>query len=221
MLAKRGDLAVTGIDAASVPGSRDRRLRLLSRTPMEDLPFQAQTFDGAVSQFGLEYGHVNEAVQELRRVLRPGARFSFIIHHSDSLVVRGHRNRDQAILDVLGSPVERAYLSGDSTRLDRELRVVRGILQDVIVCQVASALRCSLGRTFNERASIWTAIVDALRPERTLIEALLDSCVAQQAIGDWTAILRKSLEVSEVSLLTRQNGEIIAWLIEGSKPIGS
>ncbi|WP_286828911.1 MULTISPECIES: class I SAM-dependent methyltransferase [Kordiimonas] len=51
------------------------------------LPFGDQCFDGAVSQFGFEYAPAAPAVAELARVLRPGAPFQFLVHHTEGALV--------------------------------------------------------------------------------------------------------------------------------------
>src|SRR5262245_49809643 len=52
LLAARGDLRVTGVDAARVPRSSLPGLELRSETDMESLPFDDDSFGAVVSQFG-------------------------------------------------------------------------------------------------------------------------------------------------------------------------
>src|SRR6185369_3960633 len=54
LLASRGDLRVTGVDAAKVPRSKHAQMELLSETDMESLPFDDGSFTAVVSQFGYE-----------------------------------------------------------------------------------------------------------------------------------------------------------------------
>jgi SAM-dependent methyltransferase len=216
LLAARPDLLITGIDAARVPASSDPRIALLSETPMEILPFENGGFDGAVSQFGFEYGDVAQAAKEVARVLAPGAPFSFVVHHFHSAIVRQSRGRDPALRALLGDGVKRAFLSGAAVSLDRQLWPIRNAAPaDPIVGQVAQALQGRMGFGRGQRIAVWNAIVDALAPERELIAALDASCVAPDALERWLANLSDQLEVMTASALCRPTGETIAWKIEG------
>ena len=119
LLAARRDLRITGIDLARIPAPADRRIALLAETPMERLPLDGSCCDAAVSQFGFEYGDVRDAARELARVLVPGATFSFLVHHSQSAIMRQARARSTALDTLLGAAVENCFLSGDAAELDR------------------------------------------------------------------------------------------------------
>jgi SAM-dependent methyltransferase len=216
LLEARSDLRVTGVDVATIPPSSDWRLRLRPETAMEDLPFENGRFDAAVSQFGFEYGSVTCAAKEAARVLAPGAPFSFVIHHAHSPVVRRDRLRGTALSAILGSRIERAFLSGNPGKLDRELsRIRQSVPPDVIVDQVANALRSRLVGSCNDRRAIWNAIVEALEPERELIAALETSCVAPERLDGWLEMLSGPLEILNASILREPRGHIIGWTIEG------
>ncbi|HUG99507.1 MAG TPA: class I SAM-dependent methyltransferase [Gammaproteobacteria bacterium] len=63
----------------------------------EKLPFEAESFDAVSGHYALEYAHIDEALAEIRRVLKPSARARFILHHKDSLLVQNaHRSLRQA-----------------------------------------------------------------------------------------------------------------------------
>jgi hypothetical protein len=184
---------------------------------MEELPFEDQRFDAAVSQFGFEYGSVARAAKELARVLAPRAPFSFIVHHAHSLIVGDDRVRDRGLRAVLGWRVEQAFLAGLRAELDRQLELVRrrGPF-DAIVNQVASALRSRLGLSRDERRAVWRAIIKALAPERELIAALENCCVAPDQLDEWLAKLSGPLEILNASLLRSPDGGVIGWIIDGA-----
>lgn len=54
----------------------------------EQLPFDPESFDAVSGHYALEYTHIDEALAEIRRVLRPSGRARFIIHHRNSLLVQ-------------------------------------------------------------------------------------------------------------------------------------
>lgn len=105
--ASAGDttLSVTGVDYAEVEAASDRLpagCRLMGGVAMESLPFPPATFDGASSQFGIEYADTRQALLELGRVLRPGGRALMLIHHSESVITRQTAEQIAAYDAVLG-----------------------------------------------------------------------------------------------------------------------
>lgn len=83
--------AVTGVDYADVEAASvglPADCRLLGGVALEKLPFPAAAFDGAASQFGIEYADTRAALQELGRVLKPDGRALMMIHHADSVITR-------------------------------------------------------------------------------------------------------------------------------------
>jgi SAM-dependent methyltransferase len=83
-------IKVTGIDSAILPqldhGTAD--LTLMGGTAVETLPFEAETFELIVSQFGFEYAAIDEALGEIYRTLKPSGKVLVIGHHRSSWVCR-------------------------------------------------------------------------------------------------------------------------------------
>lgn len=97
--------AITGVDYADVEAAGTRLpadCRLLGGVALEKLPFPPASFDGASSQFGIEYADTRSALQELGRVLKPGGRALMLIHHSDSVITRQTAEQITAYDVVLG-----------------------------------------------------------------------------------------------------------------------
>lgn len=89
-----------GVDAAALrpPSFLDApNVVIHERTPFRALPLEAGSVSLAVSQFGLEYGNVDESWEELFRVLRRSARVAFVMHKRDS-----HLDRQAADEIVIG-----------------------------------------------------------------------------------------------------------------------
>lgn len=57
------------------------------KTAAENLPFGDAGFDGATSQFGLEYTDTARSVPEMARVLKPGARVLLLVHAAEGALV--------------------------------------------------------------------------------------------------------------------------------------
>lgn len=97
--------AITGVDYADVKAANARLpadCRLLGDIALEKLPFPAASFDGASSQFGIEYADTRPALQEVGRVLKSQGRALMLIHHSDSVITRQTRDQIAAYDKVLG-----------------------------------------------------------------------------------------------------------------------
>lgn len=77
---------ITGVDYADVAPVEG--CTLLGGIALEKLPFPADHFDGASSQFGIEYADTRAALAELGRVLKPGGRALMLVHHADSAITR-------------------------------------------------------------------------------------------------------------------------------------
>lgn len=82
-------------EAASQPS-----ISFHSGVAMEQLPFPDSTFDLVVSQYGLEYARWPEALHESARVGKPEGSAAFVMHHSDSVLVRVGRQelKNQTLL---------------------------------------------------------------------------------------------------------------------------
>ncbi|WP_372706408.1 class I SAM-dependent methyltransferase [Brevundimonas sp.] len=77
---------VVGVDYAEVRPLAG--CTLLGGVALEKLPFPASHFDGASSQFGIEYADSRLALAEVSRVLKPGGQALFLVHHADSAITR-------------------------------------------------------------------------------------------------------------------------------------
>jgi len=214
----RLDLEVTGVDFAMVPVSTEASIRLLSDTPMEQLPFADESFDAAISQFGYEYGRTHKTARQLARVLKPGARFSFIVHHAGSSVVATNRARLDAIRRFHAPDMRAAFLAGNAFVLNARLASLqRAHPLDTLVAALAKHLAVRATRSSQERDAAWSAVEEALWPERTVLEALDACCVAPEELDGWLGPLRQFCAVTSASILCKPNGDTIAWCIEGTR----
>jgi SAM-dependent methyltransferase len=216
LLAARGDLQVTGIDYARVPLAIYPNFELLSDTPMESLPFGEPCFSGVASQFGFEYSDCEATVRELAQVLVPGARLSFLVHHSGSSIVGSNRARLKALTAFLGLPMRTAFCAGDGVAFHAHLLALREKHpHDALIAELARSLPSRLHRTQREKTAIWTSIEDALAPELCLGESLSARCVSPERLEQWLLPLRALCDLKPVTLLREADGTPIAWRIEG------
>jgi len=83
---------VTGADYADALAPIGRA-RVVAGAALEALPFEAGSFDAAISQFGLEYADTGAALREAARVLAPGGRLGVLAHARDGEAVAAARTR--------------------------------------------------------------------------------------------------------------------------------
>lgn len=134
--------SITGVDLAdlSVVGTTLSGVQLVGNTDLSRLPFADATFDAVTSQFGIEYAELAAATREAVRVLAPGGRGCFVLHHADSPTTGGVARSLAASCAVFpdGSAFqaaralfqlrERAAADADMARAESELR---GAVQDL------------------------------------------------------------------------------------------
>lgn len=104
-------LQLTGVDLAdidpvrylSAPPAGLRDARFMGGVAAESLPFQSESFEFVVSQYGLEYADLARALSELERVLRRDGRFRWLAHSGESEVVRQNSNQHREVDFLLAS----------------------------------------------------------------------------------------------------------------------
>lgn len=87
--------SLVGIDLARIDPHRHlsdvpddfRTVEFHGGVSTEKLPFDDESFDVVVSQYGLEYAALDEALAQVGRVLRPGGELRALCHSPDSEVV--------------------------------------------------------------------------------------------------------------------------------------
>jgi SAM-dependent methyltransferase len=218
LLAARADLQVAGIDWADVPVRREAGLTLHPHIAMESLPFPDRSFDAAVSLFGIEYGRIAETARELGRVLKPGACFSFLVHHRDSAIACEGSHRRQAVQELLSGKVRHAFLSGNDAGLAQQRQSFRTRFPDApTVHLVLDHLRRSLVRTRAERHAIWQEVDDNLSPEAGLLVHLERSAKSAAELGAWLEPLLSLMASVGVSIERGRSGHPIAWHVSGTR----
>lgn len=95
-------------------------IRFHSGVSTEALPFDNSSIDAVSGQYILEYTDVTKTIGETERVLVPGGRCQFILHHGDSLIVKNAaeslRHADLALRDKQVVRKFRRYCEADSPR---------------------------------------------------------------------------------------------------------
>lgn len=216
LLVRRRDLHVTGVDWADVPVAAVANLTVRPWVSMEALPFDDGCFDGAVSLFGVEYGDAGPTAREVARVLRPGARFSFVVHHADSETVREGSTRRRALRALFAGKARTAYLTGSLPGFQAQRQALRADFPDEPNLRLfGEALTRSIARPRPERQTIWDGLARDLAPELALLRELERSAKSPAAMGAWLGHWLPTVDRISASVLRRACGEPVAWLVEG------
>jgi len=89
--------AIVGVDFADIKPFKalNRKpedypaISFIGNNPIEKLPFDDNSVDIVLSQYGLEYSDVDQSIPEIARVLGPAGKMSFILHARDGDLVKG------------------------------------------------------------------------------------------------------------------------------------
>jgi SAM-dependent methyltransferase len=216
LLSRRNDLRVTGIDFANVPTPTVQNLTIHPWISMEAIPFADSCFDAAISLFGIEYGNIEKTAGELGRLLKPGARFSFLVHHLESEIVREGSTRRKGLRELLSGKVKAAFLAGSIPGIDQQVkRLGNQFPNEPSVRHFSIYLRHHVTRSRAERQAAWTNLLDGLNPEIALLTHLEKSAKSAVEICSWLASLLPAMRIVSVSVLRRNSSEPIAWQVNG------
>ncbi|MGQ0589749.1 MAG: class I SAM-dependent methyltransferase [Sphingosinicella sp.] len=217
-MSHRNDLRITGVDLARVPVRNQAHLTIHAPVNMEALPFGDRGFDAAVSQFGIEYGNIVDTARELERVLIPGARFCFLVHHRDSEIVREGSARRLALRELTSGQIKSAFLSGSVKGVDQQHRHLKKLFPaEPMVKLVNDHFHHNIARTRAERQAVWRKLSDDLNPEIWLLLQLDRSAKSAAEMGSWLVPLLSTMTSVGASIVRRGSGEPIAWKLHGTR----
>jgi SAM-dependent methyltransferase len=216
LLHERGDLIVDGIDLAQVPQPPVPNLTIHRWVSMESLPFEQHCFDAAVSLYGIEYGNLAATTSELQRVLKSGAKFSFLIHHSDSEIAREGSTRRRALRQLMGGKMKAGFLAGSRDRFLQQCKVISAEFPgEPTVRLVTRRLAEKLALLRAEREAIWHDFVTALSPEAALLARLERAAKSSAGLAAWLEPLIATMQQVSVAVMRRRSNEPIAWKVSG------
>lgn len=216
LLNRRADLRVTGVDWANVPAMNLANVTVHPGVSMEDLPFGDGCFDAAVSLFGIEYGNMEKTARELERVLKAGARFSFLVHHRESEVSREGTMRRRALRELLAGKMKAAFLAGNATGIDQQRRsLAKQFPAEPMIDIVSDYFLRNITSARAERQAMWHNLAIGLDPEIALLLLLERAAKSAAEMASWLASLLSAMTLVSVSVLRRSSGEPIAWNVSG------
>ena len=218
LIGHRDDLRVAGVDWARVPAASQQNLTIHTPVRMEALPFDDRSFDAAVSLFGIEYGNIVETARELQRITKPGARYSFLIHHRESEIVREGSARRKALRGLISGKIKQGFLSGSAAAVDQQRQSLgRQFPGEPMIGLVGDYFRRNIARSRAERQAMWQKLAEELGPEIALLGQLERSAKDDAELAPWLAPLLSIMDLTCVSVLRRGSGAPIAWSVYGSR----
>lgn len=209
-------IRVVGIDFARLPQSQSARVVLHPEVRIEALPFADRSFDGAVSQYGIEYSDVATAAGELGRVLKPDAPVAFLVHHADGPIAAHNRARNCALRALAEPALASAFLAGDRVALAAQLTGLRRDhpAQDV-VGEFATGLTQAIGGNVKDRRDLWDDLHGKLSTERTILDAL--DTAAVRDIDQWSMPFERCFALAPAAIINDGRNEPIAWAVSGRR----
>lgn len=212
----RSDLSIIGVDYARLPPLRAPGFELIPGVSLERLPFESQSFDGAISQFGIEYADRSGAASEASRILRAGAPVALIMHHAESPVVAHNMERERVLALLTGADLGKALLDGDRAALGQIFAALRSENpgQDV-VREFEQGLGAALAHPPHARAETWQHLTTMVAHERQILLALAQAAVADCA--PWLEQLKANFAMEPPTVIATASGSPLAWLLRGSR----
>ncbi|MGQ0741152.1 MAG: class I SAM-dependent methyltransferase [Alphaproteobacteria bacterium] len=237
------DLADLGPVERALGATQIGTVRLHGNTDLKALPFADGYFDGVTSQFGIEYAERKSAAREVVRVLKPGGRGLFLLHHSESAIARQTAARLAAHRRIF--PDDMPFRLGEqlfARYAGRAPRMTAGNERERFRAAVqALARRLPPDPLLSNTAEVVSYLVDLARtpeiyvPEDALRrlaiverdiaawamrqKALLDSALDAAGVETLRAALRAAgTEVREAELFKHPSGSLLAWSLGLQKP---
>ena len=183
---------------------------------MESMPFADASFDGGVSQFGIEYADVSGAAAELARVLKPRAPVAFVVHHSASPIPAHNRRRRSALELVTGADVGSAFIAGDRAGLAQILGRLRASYRDQdVIAEFSAGLNQAVAQGPRERSALWTDLSAKVADERAILGALEAAAVTD--IAAWLTPFARWFRFEPPRVVADHRGVPFAWGVRGSR----
>lgn len=214
MLGRRRDLKLTGVDLAPTLPSPPKGCRTRGGIAMEKLPFPNGRYHAVTSQFGFEYGDVEQTADEIVRVLRPGGSVALLVHRGDGPILAHNAIRREQISWVLDDQKlltqARATLSLGLNGRQMALARAAAVATDAAnrfggsspAWEIAEAARQTLAMGMNAGAAFvldtFAALDAKARNEMARIVSLEDACL----VADDRAALRAAFAKNRLELVS-------------------
>jgi SAM-dependent methyltransferase len=229
------NLEVHGSDLAQIQPMRDvpnaaERISGVHFHPgvaTESLPMADGFFDAVSGHYAIEYSEPKAALAQIYRVLKPGGRALFVLHHRDSILVKNAldtiREGSFVLSDakLYGKLLDLLSYQGQSTefavKLSEPLRLaiqeVKALLQQEIPKGTGQMARIALDATqtlmrMHGRMPVMALVAEVNRAEQELIDAV-------QRVRDLVNVAQSDQDISHLVSIS----EALGFSCLQSKPL--
>ena len=243
------DLAEVSLASSENPNNHNIDIALMSSTRSEQLPFEANSVDLYISQFGFEYSNVEKSLQEANRVIKSDGQFVIVFHHKRSMIL----NRNRRILNLIQKKevnllieclVKMANAMGnvnnskdvDRIKKDPQCESVRTeinlLIKSLVMFDDAAAQDCELMRfvaQFFKNGLFWPVtkkleFIEFITIQMDTLKLRLTELVDASFDESKLAIFLEKLQLNnmmlnELKILKNDQDEVLAWYLHASKLI--
>lgn len=214
ILSKQQDVQIDAVDLAKLApnwvSSTDRaKLQFHTGVEIENLPFSSEQFDLVTSQFGVEYAQWPVAIKEALRVSKCDGIVSFVLHNSDSEVVRIGRaefEHQQLLL------AEDGLLAAASTLLPKVIAIQTGSVPDLAANTARLAYNNALTKIENsiQQSDVPDLLIDAREYVHSILSGRIEASAEQRyaLLADYTKM---------VNLAVVRTSELLQCALDGNK----
>jgi len=240
MLSACENLHIDAIDQAEIePAQFLTKAELLgsvnfhSKTNILDTSFKEKSFSAITSQFGIEYAGLTEACLTVMPLLKPAGRFQFIVHHTDSDILRTSKSklieieqlvRSNGLIDTLLSVVRGDQVFTALENLGEEYLEGDYLRTKSISGQVFSGIEAisqKLNTNTQDAAAIAATLALRLNAERYRLLQMRKSAQSEREMKSLRNILKEqsvSVGVLRPLFVDPSNQDyILGWLFSGTK----
>ncbi|GGQ16252.1 class I SAM-dependent methyltransferase [Shewanella litoralis] len=245
---------VYGVDLAEVQLSENTKsenstieIELISNTACETLPFENESIDLYMSQFGFEYSSIESSLKEASRVLKRDGQFSIVFHHGNSMIL----NRNKKILRLIELPQasdlveylrEIAIAMGSMTSANDIARIkqdpkcesirvkINQAIKDLVNYDELSAqdsqLMMFIAQFFKE-GIFWPLakkqqFIEFIKLQMDTLKLrlteLVNASFDEDKLARFIGIFKQNLlEINEIKVLKNEQKEILGWYLDARK----
>lgn len=112
-----------GVDYAKLSVNENLKrpnIRFLENTNAENLPIEDHSVSAVISQFGIEYTDFSKSIPEVARVLTPEGKVRFVIHYTQSIIVKPNSEIHTVLKLLKGEDGLLAQLKSLLSTIDRK-----------------------------------------------------------------------------------------------------
>jgi ubiquinone/menaquinone biosynthesis C-methylase UbiE len=245
---------VIGVDLADVSlansvsnNNQNIEIALMSNTRCEQLPFESNSVDLYISQFGFEYSNVEKSLDEATRVLKDDGQFVIVCHHNRSMILNRNR-RVLTLIDknevniLINCLAKMANAMGNVSNQEDVERIkkdpqceniraeINHLIKLLVVFDEAAAQDCDLMRfvaQFFKAGLFWSVtkklefvefITIQMDTLKLRLTELVNAAFDETKLATFIGQFRQNnMTLNELKVLKNEQNEALGWYLQASK----